>query len=55
LKLSMYAFSMGFPGRMKSSFTPFRCAHSSTARQVNSVPLSDRRCAGMPQRMNRSA
>jgi hypothetical protein len=48
LKLSMYAFSIGFPGRIKSSFTPFRCAHSSTTRQVNSVPLSVVMTCGSP-------
>ena len=39
MKLSIYPFSTGFPGRIQSIFTPFRCPHSSTAREVNSVPL----------------
>ena len=40
LKLSMNAFSTGLPGRMKSSATPRRYAHSSRALDVNSVPWS---------------
>jgi hypothetical protein len=36
--VSMCPFSEGFPGRMKSSFRPRRYAHSSSAREVNSVP-----------------
>ena len=35
-----YAFSTGLPGRIKSNFTPLRCAHSSKARPENSGPLS---------------
>lgn len=31
-------FSVGFPGCVKSSFTPRRYAHSSSAFDVNSVP-----------------
>ena len=38
LKDSMWAFSTGFPGRMKSSCTPPAKAQSSEARDVNSVP-----------------
>ena len=35
---SMYAFSTGLPGRMKSSCMPRRYAQSSSARDMNSVP-----------------
>lgn len=38
LKLSIIAFSTGFPGRMKFKATPRRYAHSSSAFDVNSVP-----------------
>ena len=40
LKLSMYAFSTGFPGVMNASFTPRRHAQASRAFQMNSWPLS---------------
>ena len=37
-RLDEARFPTGFPGRMKSSLTPRRYAHSSSAREVNSVP-----------------
>jgi hypothetical protein len=40
LKASMKAFSMGLPGRMKSSCTPRANGQSSSARDMNSVPSS---------------
>src|SRR6267143_4665774 len=49
LKLSMKPFSIGRPGRMKSSFTPRRYAHWSMACEKNSVPLSTVISFGYPR------
>ncbi len=35
----MKALSVGLPGRLNSSFTPFLCAHSSIAFEMNSDPV----------------
>lgn len=40
LNASIRQWSIGFPGRLKSSCTRFQYGHASTAREVNSVPLS---------------
>jgi hypothetical protein len=45
LKLSMYLFSHGLPGSMRSALTPTLPSHSRTAFAVNSGPLSERMCS----------
>ncbi len=45
----MKALSVGLPGRLKSSFTLLRCAHSSSTFEINSLPLSTLIVSGKPQ------
>ena len=45
----MNALSVGFPGLLKSSFTPFKEAHRSKLLEMNSGPLSTRIVCGLPR------
>jgi len=45
----MNALSVGFPGLLKSSFTPFEYAHRSKLLEMNSGPLSTRIVCGLPR------
>ena len=47
---SINALSVGLPGRLKSSVTPFQYAHRSRCFETNSGPLSTRIEAGRPCR-----
>ena len=49
LKDSIAALSVGLPGRLKSSGTPCIQAQWLSAREVNSVPLSQAMTAGRPR------
>jgi len=46
----MNALSVGFPGLLKSSFTPLEYAHRSKLLEMNSGPLSTRIVRGLPRR-----
>ena len=48
---SIYPFSQGLPGSINSVFTPKRFNHLLTALAVNSGPLSDLMCSGIPLKM----
>ena len=54
LKLSLYPFSHGLPGWMKSVFTPTRPSQPWTTLAVNSGPLSERICSGARLTTNNS-
>ena len=47
LKLSMKAFSVGFPGRMKARYTALASAQASITFPANSLPLSTVMDAGL--------
>jgi hypothetical protein len=46
---STNALSVGFPGREKSIFAPFWCAHESMAELLNSLPISQNSSFGTPR------
>ena len=48
---SIYPFPRGLPGSMNNVFTPIRFSHLLTALAVNSGPLSDLTCFGIPLNM----
>ncbi len=47
---SINALPVGFPGRLKSSVTPFQYAHQSNDFEMNSEPLSTRIVSGQVPR-----
>jgi len=49
LKLSMKAFSVGLPGRMKASYTALESAQASITIPANSLPLSTGMDVGLPR------
>ena len=49
---STYPFSQGLPGSMNMAFTPRFDNHPLTALEVNSGPLSERMCSGIPLTRN---